>query len=540
MASRSDWPSGRFRPSRRHPDGGVVLGADQNPRGAASWKRYRGGTAGKAWIDVDGTGRYRRFAADLDGQIEDPQWWDGRVVFLSDHEGWGNVYSLAPDGTDLRRHSDHGDAYARDADGDGGRLVYGCFGDLWILDSLAADSAPRRLELRLGSARYGRVRYPLQAAEAVGRIAPDRTGRASALDVRGAAVWCTHRDGPARVLSPGGRVRARFTTPLGDEQVVWVTDADGEDGLEVTAVTGGPGSPAGRRGARPGGRAGRLARWRLGGHRRRRRGGAGHRRRRRRDPGARSLDVRHRQWAVLLAGLSMAGLGGGRAARRRGGPAPDQARRRRRRGGARSDAAAIPRSGAGLHPGRALPGLPVAADLRPGLRPAALRPVVSGRHPSLPPAPRGGDARPAVAGARRPRPAVGARHGDADPRRERRRGREAQPASPRSPSSPTGSRPGWSSCPSPPAGWPTCVRSPAGWYGGRCRSPESSARTGSNRSASRSRAASSAWTSPPAGSRRWPRRPTGCRSRRRTHARGPHGHHADGAAGRPAAQAGRR
>lgn len=220
--------------------GGVVLGADQTLL-ASSWKRYRGGAAGKVWIDADGTGRFRRFAADLDGQIEDPQWWGGRVVFLSDHEGWGNVYSLAADGTELRRHTDHGDAYARNANGDGSRLVYGCFGDLWVLDSLAADSAPRRLELRLGSARYGRVRYPLQAAEAVGRVAPDRTGRASALDVRGAAVWCTHRDGPARVLSPGGRVRARFTTPLGSDQVVWVTDADGEDALEVAAVAGGPG-----------------------------------------------------------------------------------------------------------------------------------------------------------------------------------------------------------------------------------------------------------------------------------------------------------
>ena len=222
-------------------DGGVVLGTDQTLRGASSWKRYRGGTAGKAWIDADGTGRYRRFAADLDGQIEDPQWWGGRVVFLSDHEGWGNVYSLAPDGSDLRRHSDHGDAYARDAAGDGSRFVYGCFGDLWILDSLAAASVPRRLEFRLASARSGRVRYPLQVAEAVGRVAPDRRGRASALDVRGAAVWCTHRDGPARVLSPGGRVRARFTTPLGEDQVVWVTDADGEDALEVAAVAGGPG-----------------------------------------------------------------------------------------------------------------------------------------------------------------------------------------------------------------------------------------------------------------------------------------------------------
>ncbi len=222
------------------PGGGVVVGADQTLRGAASWKRYRGGTAGKAWIDADGTGRFTRFAADLDGQIEDPQWWDGRVVFLCDHEGWGNVYSSAPDGSDLRRHSDHADGYARNANGDGSRLVYGCFGDLWILDSLAADSLPRRLDIRLGSARRGRIRYPLDAAGAIARVAPDRTGRASALDVRGAAVWCTHREGPARVLAPGGRVRARFTTPLGDDHVVWVTDADGEDELEIGAVAGGP------------------------------------------------------------------------------------------------------------------------------------------------------------------------------------------------------------------------------------------------------------------------------------------------------------
>ena len=34
-------------------------------------------------------------------------------------------------------------------------------------------------------------------------------------------------------------MRARFTTPFGADQVVWVTDADGEDALEVAAITGG-------------------------------------------------------------------------------------------------------------------------------------------------------------------------------------------------------------------------------------------------------------------------------------------------------------
>lgn len=231
-------PYGPISAISESPGGGVVLGADQSRLGAWSWKRYRGGTAGKAWIDPTGHGRFEPFATGLGGQIENPQWWGDRVVFLSDHEGWGNVYSLTPDGRDLRRHTDHDGAYARDADGDGDRLVYGCFGDLWLLETLAPTSAPRRLDIRLTSERHGRTPYPLDAARSVGRVSPDRAGRASGLDVRGAAVWCTHRGGPARVLSPGGAARARFTTPLGDAAVVWVTDAEGEDALEVAAHDG--------------------------------------------------------------------------------------------------------------------------------------------------------------------------------------------------------------------------------------------------------------------------------------------------------------
>ena len=220
------------------PSRAVVLGADQSATSGAAWKRYRGGTAGKLWIDPTGEGNFERFAAHLGGQLEDPGWVGERVVFVSDHEGWGNLYSLLPDGSDLRRHSDHGDAYARDAATDGRRVVYGCFGDLWIVDDLASGSAPRRLQVRLGSARRGRLRYVIDASGALGGYVPTADGRASAIVVRGAAVWLTHRDGPAVLLAPGGASRARLVAPLGTGHAVWVTDADGDDALEVAAVDG--------------------------------------------------------------------------------------------------------------------------------------------------------------------------------------------------------------------------------------------------------------------------------------------------------------
>lgn len=217
--------------------GRLVLGVDQTMSRGFAWKRYRGGSAAKVWIQ-DGDA-FRRLLPELDGQLEDPQWWGDRVVFLSDHEGWGNVYSVLADGSDLRRHSDHGDAYARSARTDGQRLVYSCAGDLWLLDGLAPDVQPRPAHVRLTSARRGRAPYPLDAPAAVRRLEPDRTGRGSAVVARGAVVWLTHRDGPARVLAPGGTVRARLAAPLGEDRVVWVSDAGGADGLEVSSVAGG-------------------------------------------------------------------------------------------------------------------------------------------------------------------------------------------------------------------------------------------------------------------------------------------------------------
>jgi tricorn protease len=233
----------------------------------ALWKRYRGGTAGRLWVgpaaavlsgqpgqgepgrressDQDAAAPrqpFRRLLSDLPGgHFTSPMMVAGRLAFLSDHEGTGNIYSCAPDGTDLRRHTDHDGWYARQASTDGQRIVYACGGELWLLADL--DKAePERLEILLGSPAPGRAPRLISADDHVGSLSVDSAGTASAVEVRGTVHWLTHRDGPARALSVVPGARARYPQVLGnDGLVVWASDAGGSDALEI----GGGEPPAG-------------------------------------------------------------------------------------------------------------------------------------------------------------------------------------------------------------------------------------------------------------------------------------------------------
>jgi tricorn protease len=219
-------------------NGAVLVGSAMNfePAEPAQWKRYRGGAGGKIWYSPDGS-RYTRIFADVGDNLVNPMFVGSRVVFLSDHEGTGALYSALPDGTDLRRHTDLGPYYARHATTDGQRVVYQRAGEIWLLESL--DAEPVRLDMRLSGVRFGRDSYPVPAKSQLGSFTLDSTGRVLAAEVRGTVHWLPGRDGPARALlaEPGVRGRLPVVIP-GTDAVACASDNGGEDGLDVIPADG--------------------------------------------------------------------------------------------------------------------------------------------------------------------------------------------------------------------------------------------------------------------------------------------------------------
>src|SRR5581483_10389690 len=212
------------------PDGnGIVLG--RQTVDPARWKRYRGGTRGDIWIDVDGDGEFNRLL-DAGGNHASPLWVGRRIYFISDHEGIGNIYSCTPAGSDLRRHTDHDTYYARWAATDGRRIVYQNAAEIWILDPNSG--ASRRVDIDLRSPRIQRNRRFVEAGLFLHAYGVHPEGHSLVMNARGKLHTMPLWEQAVRQFGQRDGVRYRLARWTFDgASIVCISDEGGEEAREV-------------------------------------------------------------------------------------------------------------------------------------------------------------------------------------------------------------------------------------------------------------------------------------------------------------------
>lgn len=110
-------------------------------------KRYKGGTAQQIWR-WEGDGKEATIlTGEYPGTSKRPMWHRGRVYFLTDRDGFMNVWSMTPDGTDLKQHTKHvGFDVLGGSLGDG-KIIYQLGADLRVLDLTSGNDALIKITL---------------------------------------------------------------------------------------------------------------------------------------------------------------------------------------------------------------------------------------------------------------------------------------------------------------------------------------------------------------------------------------------------------
>ncbi|HEV8076376.1 MAG TPA: S41 family peptidase [Candidatus Acidoferrum sp.] len=198
------------------------------PWQGSSTKRYQGGTAENIWR-YDSGSEAVPLTPDYAGTSHNPMFWNGRVYFLSDRDGTMNVFSMDPQGRDVKQHTHHRGFDVQSASLSNGKMVYQCGADLWLLDLNTNQGAiiPITLVSDFDQLRDHWVKKPLEFLT-MAHVAPD--GSAAVFTARG-EVFSLPAAPSGRIVKVAGDSSIRFRearySPDG-KSIIALSTASGE------------------------------------------------------------------------------------------------------------------------------------------------------------------------------------------------------------------------------------------------------------------------------------------------------------------------
>ncbi len=210
-------------------DSGKRLFFTRLPFQGSSTKRYEGGTVQNLWRFDEGAAEAVPLTRDFRGTSKNAMWWQGRVYFLSDRSGSMNLWSMTPEGADLKQHTRHEDFEIRSADLEGGRIAYQHAGKIRLFD--IATGRDGEIPLQVPSDfDQTRDRWVKKPFEYLTRFALSPEGDKLVLTARGGIFVAPVKPGGRLVeipRQPGVRYREAQFLPDG-KSIVAQTDETGE------------------------------------------------------------------------------------------------------------------------------------------------------------------------------------------------------------------------------------------------------------------------------------------------------------------------
>lgn len=208
-------------------------------------KRYKGGTAQNLWAFTNGDEEAKPLTSNYPGTSKNPMWWNERIYFATDRDGTMNLWSMNPEGNDLKQHTRHKGWDVATPSLAHGKIAYQHGADIHIYD-IAADK-DQKITLHLDSDfDQTRERWVKNPAEFMSSAHIAHDGSKVAITTRGRVfvapaktgrlIEATRKEGvryrDARFL-PDGKSLVTFSDESGEVEI-WKSNVRGENAEQLT------------------------------------------------------------------------------------------------------------------------------------------------------------------------------------------------------------------------------------------------------------------------------------------------------------------